>query len=81
MTECSYTPQQIRTMTMDDFQYANRYWEEYPSHGDLLYLLARLWGWKPTHRAEPQMIEGEFKAALAATGDMFKAPRRWFPNG
>lgn len=69
-------------MTMADFERMNRYWAQHLAHGDLLHILARLWGWKPKP-AETEPIEvggGSFQSALAATGDMFKAPRRWFKS-
>ena len=71
-------PAEIRSMTMADFERLNRHWAQHPAHGDLLHILARLWGWKPKHIESEPIEDGAFQAALAATGDMFKAPRRWF---
>lgn len=51
------------------------FWARSPPPDILLEILARLWGWKPPAPDVPQMT---FEDAIAAQGDTFKIPRRWF---
>lgn len=75
MTECGYTPHQAREMTLFDIEDLYAYWGRHPPPSTLLAILAQLWGWKPP---APPVEEMSFDAAIAAEGDMFAHPGRWF---
>ena len=81
MTECHYTPKEAREVDLPSLFRLFDFWAEHPPPGMMMRVLAMMWGWKPPEEEVKELNPGSFKEALAALGDTFKSPRRFFgPN-
>ena len=74
-TRLSLTPAEARAIEVPDYLDLAASWARSPPQDILIEILARLWGWKPAPPEPPQI---SFDEAVAAQGDAFKLPRRWF---
>lgn len=52
-TECGYTPDEIRAMTLDDVERLSRYWQQHPPLQQLLHAIA-IWAGAVKPPAAPQ---------------------------
>ena len=78
ITECRFTPSQVREMTLAEANALFEYWSEYPPPSVLLTIIARCLGWKPKDKPI-KIIEGTaYEAAAAPTKDWFANPARFF---
>ncbi len=75
-TECGYTPDQIRDMTLADVIRLFAYWHRRPPAGELINIIAQIAGWKP--QAPEIDEEVSFTEAANENAEWFENPARFF---